>query len=183
MKRTLIVVVAVVLVLGGVAVAGAMGAWSDGPAAPPGPPVVDASVPDHELLQDALAIDAEWRRGGIAHFAFLPANRPPGLRRLEGIEVPDGVTDLYTGDARILVKYTADPPGRCVPPACLRSGPIGAASGDAPSLHYVTAVTTGGAEPGARAARFWATTAWVPIAQATWFADLVTEARTAAGRH
>ncbi|GAA2606016.1 hypothetical protein [Paractinoplanes durhamensis] len=159
-----------------------------------GPPVVDPSVPGHELLQQALDIDAQWRAGGIQHFAFLPAERPPDLRKLETIDADDGIVDVYdvgTPVLRTIVKYTARRPGPCGAPVpgvalCLFSGPVGGGSPDAPSVAYARVQLSGGPKAGdpvtTRAAAFWGKTELVPLREAPWFADLVQEALVAAGR-
>lgn len=194
MRRAVVAVVAVAAVaLAGVAWAGATGAWSDDPAGPPPPPgplVVDASVPGHELLEDALRIDAEWRAGGMAHFAYLPEQRPPDLRGMEGLEIADGVRDLYqVGPLHAVVTYAAEPLGPCPeastgPALCLRSDETDGPSADAPSLRYARVELTGGPRRGEpftdRESRFWSGTALVTIDRAPWFAELVREAKRVA---
>ncbi|MEV4342938.1 hypothetical protein AB0J83_00460 [Actinoplanes sp. NPDC049596] len=125
------------------------------------------------LRADAAAIDEDRRAGNVAHFALVPKTPPPGLRRMEAVGDPadDGVTDVYSvGGVRAIVKFTAVPGEHpCGELTCIRDGATGVVSPDAPSLTHVSVALTG---EDAQARTFWATTAWMPVGQASWFGEL-----------
>jgi hypothetical protein len=157
--------------------------------------VVDFSVPEHELLDDVLAIEAARSAGGFS-FSYVPATRPEGLRRLSGGTAGPTVLDNYrlgTEPVQLFVEFAEKPTGTC---AGLRSDPGSglcvkeatlAAAADDPRMRamtiYVGQVGTQSTIPDdatTRAIRrFWSSTAMVPAAEAGWFTDLVTRARAA----
>jgi hypothetical protein len=128
------------------------------------------------LFADAHRIDLERRAGHVSHFALVPKTRPPGLARLEAIGGPgdDGVTDTYaSGALRAIVKFTALPGAHpCGVQTCVRDSEVGASTPDAPSLEHVAIWLSGDGPELVPIKKFWAETAWVPVADAPWFTDL-----------
>jgi hypothetical protein len=157
--------------------------------------VVDWSVPQHQLLDDVLALDAKRSAGG-QNFSYVPKALPGGLRRLI-LGSPDApIVDVYqTGDEhlQVLVEFAKEPTETCHsitkdPGAgiCVREDVLDSAPEDARFKNmtvYVTQVGTQAATFDATAAggirRFWATAEMVPLAQASWYADLLAQAKAA----
>jgi hypothetical protein len=131
----------------------------------------------HPLEVSASTIDLARWNGQATHFALVPRTMPPGIVRMEpSIPLADnGVTDIYSyGDMKAIVNFTAVPSEhRCDDQPCVHDARLTVETADAPSLRHVVVWLTGAASPEAAAIRqFWAETAWVPTAQAGWFADL-----------
>ena len=157
--------------------------------------VVDFSVPEHELLDDVLAIEAARSTGSLS-FSYVPATRPEGLRRLSSGTAGPTVLDNYrlgAGPVQLFVEFAAKPTGTC---AGLRTDPGSGlcvteatppATADDPRMRamtiYLGQVGTKATVPddattrGIR--RFWTSTAMVPVAGADWFTDLVSRAEAA----
>ena len=185
------------------AVAGAVGvaAWNDAHAEPAGPaqPVIEVvydPVPDAELLNGVLYIDAYRRFGQPVGFRSVPKSQPPGLTEMQPgfADMPRGdftlgnrgsSVDGYTFEAageRIHAFVTVRPgePQTCTeskdepPRRCVRDDGEAAVSFTADSRAAL-------ATPQAEAARkFWAEVEMVPIDEAGWFADLAARGHAAA---
>lgn len=182
------VVVAVALVVG----AGGCGS-KERPSG--GTEVVDFSVQQHELFDDVLAIDAKRQTGGLT-FSYVPKTRPAGLRRLTSNVVDSHVVDGYeVGEKRVQVmaEFAEQPTDTCAsmkadpgPIICVREGTIPAAAGD-PKLRnltvYLSRAGIGSTTPDDTVIRqitgFWAKIDMVPMAQASWFTELVAQAKAA----
>ncbi|GIF16056.1 hypothetical protein [Actinoplanes teichomyceticus] len=176
----------------------------DGAGAPPlqaGDLIVDESVPEYRLLQDALRIDLARHDGEAEHFALVPKTRPPDLLGMGiGSDGPDAVVDGYQfGRQRLhtLVELSARPTDTCAgirsersSAMCVRDGALTHVAPDAPGLRRVTVYFTGnvatapkaGDAETDRARSFWAGAEMVPLDQAPWFTDLVTRGRAALHR-
>ncbi|MBB2947604.1 hypothetical protein FB565_007375 [Actinoplanes lutulentus] len=204
-KRGALAAAAVVIVGGLVAVAVLSGRVSHQAAASqPSDLTIDASVPEHKLLQDALRIDMDRQSGESRHFAMVPASRPPDLLRMgsgsnrtasdgTGSDGTDSVVDSYQfGEQWLhaLVELSEQPTETCASiraeqslGMCVRDGDL-----DAPALRHLTVYFTGNVSttPRAgdpetdRAQKFWSETDMVPITEAAWFADLVARGKAAA---
>jgi hypothetical protein len=102
--------------------------------------VVDFSVPQHELLDDVLAIDAKRQAGGLT-FSSVPKTRPDGPRRLTSNIVDSRMVDGYElGEERFqaMAEFAEQPTGTCAGTADM-----------------------------------------VPAAQASWFTELLAQAKAA----
>lgn len=158
---------------------------------------VDESVPEHQLLDDALYITA-WRQSGLVrNNAVVPKNRPPNLTRIHLGSDGEAITDTYQfGEhgLQAIVAYSAKPNSLCenaeegqVPALCVRDGAMTGTAGGSGDFRYLTVYFTGNvngtpstADPDtANAQRFWADTDFVPISEAAWFTDLVNRGRAA----
>lgn len=134
----------------------------------------------HPLEVSASAIDLARWNGQVSHFALVPKSMPPGIVRMEptGAQAEDGVTDVYSyGALNAVVKFTAIPGEHpCGDLPCVRDMHLTVSTADAPSLRHVAVWLTGTRSPDAtEIQQFWATTAWVPTAEAGWFADLAAQ--------
>jgi hypothetical protein len=157
--------------------------------------VVDFSVPQHELLDDVLAIDAKRNAGGFG-FSYVPKTRPDALRRLTAGGSDTTVIDGYQLGAepvQLFVEFAEKPTGTCqsfrADPGsglCVKEAAVAAAADD-PKLRNMTVYlgqvgtrTTIPDDATTRGiSRFWSTTALVPVAEAGWFTELVAQAKAA----
>ncbi|XVU29937.1 hypothetical protein ACQPZJ_23455 [Actinoplanes sp. CA-054009] len=141
--------------------------------------VVDESVPERSLVEDALRIDFERRHGEPGHFAVVPRTRPPGLLRMGiGSNGPDLVVDSYQfGEQKLyaLVELATRPTDTCASAdMCVRN-----------DARHVTVYFTGNVattprvgDPETDTARtFWSKAEMVPVGEAAWFAELLTRGR------
>jgi hypothetical protein len=173
-KRILIALAAVVLALAAVGVLGQVRRQHREAARQA---AVERFAAAHPLEVSAASIDLARYNGQVTHFALVPERRPPGIVRMEptGAQQDGGVTDVYSyGALEAVVNFTGIP-GQlpCGDQPCVRDADLTAATSDAPSLRHVAVWLTGPASPEAAEIReFWARTAWVPTAKATWFTDL-----------
>lgn len=163
--------------------------------------VVNESVPEYRLVQDALRIDLDRRAGEVRHFALVPKNRPPDLLRMTiGSYGVDAVVDTYQFGGQwghTLVELAARPTDTCEgiqggqsSGMCVRDGALTRVAPDAPGLRHVTVYLTGnvsttprvGDPETDRAREFWAEVEMVPLSEAAWFTELVTRGRAAVRR-
>jgi hypothetical protein len=163
--------------------------------------IVDESVPEYRLVQDALRIGLDRRAGEAQHFALVPKTRPPGLLRMSvGTNGVDAVVDTYQfGEQWLhaLVQLADRPTDTCEgikegqrSGMCVRDGALTRVAPDAPSLRHVTVYFTGNVsttpkvgDPETDTARkFWADVEMVPLAEAAWFTELVTRGKAAGQR-
>ncbi|XVV08403.1 hypothetical protein ACQP2X_26530 [Actinoplanes sp. CA-131856] len=177
MKRTLLPIAAGVAVLG-LAVLGLAGR-AEAPAPQVSDLMVDESVPERALVEDALRIDFDRRHGEAGHFALVPRTRPPGLLRMGiGSNGPDAVVDSYQfGEQKLsaLVELASRPTDTCAnAEMCVRNDP-----------RHVTVYFTGNVattpqvgDPETDTARtFWSKAEMVPVSEAAWFTELLARGR------
>lgn len=183
MKRALVVLVAVVLAVVAVGVYGQV-RRSHREAAQRA--AHERLVAAHPLEVAAASIESDRRAGYVEHFAIVPQRRPPGTLRMEpsGALADNGVTDLYAyGSYKIAVNFTGVPSEHaCADQPCVRNADLPIRTTDAPSLRHVAVWVIGTPAP-AEVRKFWATTAWVPIAGADWFTDLAAQGELYAPRN
>lgn len=163
--------------------------------------VVDESVPEYKLLQDALRIDLDRRAGESQHFALVPKTRPPDLLRMSiGSDGTHSVVDTYQFGQQwlhSLVELAAQPTDTCEgirdeqsSGMCVRDGSLTRVAPEMPSLRHVTVYFTGnvsttpkvGDPETDRARTFWTEVEMVPLDEAAWFTDVVTRGRAALQR-
>lgn len=180
-----------------VAIAVVVGAGACGTGSRPegGTMVVDFAVPQHELLDDVLAIDAKRQAGGFG-FSYVPKTRPDGLRGLTSNIVDSTIVDGYeVGEERvqIMAEFAEQPTGTCASikadpgsGICVREGAVKAAADDPRLRHLTVYVSQVGVKPTIpddaatrRVSTFWATADMVPTAQASWFTELLAQAKAA----
>jgi hypothetical protein len=155
--------------------------------------LVDESVPQHELLDDVLAIDAQRNSGGFG-FAYVPKARPADLQRMITGTSGDAVVDGYHlggQPSQVFVEYAAQPTGTCdslrTDPGtglCLQSRTL---TNDDTKMHNVTVYLSQvgisaptATDPATSSLRaFWSSTELIPTHEAAWFADLLTQAKAA----
>ncbi|MGX6600633.1 hypothetical protein ACWKSP_00630 [Micromonosporaceae bacterium Da 78-11] len=148
---------------------------------------IDRFTAAHPLERAAASIDWARQDGQTSHFALVPQTRPPGVVAMEPYQAlaDNGVTDVYSYDGfKVVVNFTAVPGVRpCADQPCLRDADFTVRTADAPSLHHAAVWFLGTPPPATpEIAKFWTTTAWVPIATATWFTDLAIRGEVY-GRH
>ena len=171
---------------------------------------VDPAAPEAKLLDSVLYVQS-WRDfGNPVGFAYVPRTRPPGLVAIgpgnppdlnggshrgsgNGARLDSYVLEIDGARVQAVVEFAAGPTSTCADTAgmthavCVRDRQLDDDPADV-GLRHTTVYFTAGSDAaltsaGAGAARrFWAGVAFVPVAEAGWYTDLVTRARAAVVR-